>query len=158
MTIGETPVATASAVVGAGLRALVTPTILVGLCVVVGCGLVRGLTGAVGGAVGVLVVVAFFGVTHAVLAGTRQLPPEFTLLIALGLYIGKVVLVALSFLLLDAGGLLGDPLDRVGLAVSVIVCTLTWTGAEIAAAMRSREPIYALAPPPSARSEDDTQP
>jgi len=54
------------------------------------------------------------------------------------------VALALCFVALSASGLLGEQLHRASLAVTVIVCTVAWTVAEIRAAMGARIPTYVL--------------
>jgi hypothetical protein len=50
----------------------------------------------------------------------------------------------MCFVALSASGLLGDQLHRASLAVTVIVCTVAWTVAEVRAAMGARIPTYVL--------------
>ena len=143
MTTGPPP---PRAVRGIPPQTLTLSVLLVGLAAMAVAGAMRGIAGVSGAGVGVGVVVVFFASTHLVLVRTRRLPAELSLLIALGLYVLKVVLVALTFVLLDTRGLLGISLHREALALTVIACTLTWTFAELAAAVRSREPLYELGP------------
>lgn len=126
----------------AGLRGLLVPTIVVGAVAVGVAAAARGAEGTWGALVGSGLVLGFFTATHLVLERTRALPPELTLVIALGLYTVKVVALALTFVLLSGLDLLGEPLHRAALALSVISCTLTWTGAEVRAAVRTHLSTY----------------
>lgn len=136
---------TSTAPVTAGLLPLAVPTAAVGVLAVVVASALRGSTGALGAAAGAALVLTSFASTHLVLDRTRHLPAELTLVVALGLYVLKVVLLAVVFVLLEAAGLLGDPLHRAALALTVICCTLVWTAAEIRAAVTTRQPLLDLA-------------
>lgn len=128
----------------ATLRVLLLPTLVAGVVAVALAGATRGSTGLFGALAGAGLVLAFFTATHLVLDRTGHLPPELTLLVALGLYTVKVVALALTFVLLSGSGLMGDPLHRAALALTVIACTLAWTSAEVRAAMTARIPTYDL--------------
>lgn len=136
---------TSTASVTAGLLPLAVPTAAVGVLAVLVAAALQGSTGALGAAAGAALVLTSFASTHLVLDRTRQLPAELTLVVALGLYVLKVVLLAVVFVLLEAAGLLGDPLHRAALALTVICCTLVWTAAEIRAAVTTRQPLLDLA-------------
>jgi ATP synthase protein I len=133
-----------AAVPPATLTQVVLPTLAVSVVAVVVAGVAAGSPGALGAAVGAVLVLGFFSLTHQVLGRTRDLPPEMALIIALGLYTAKVVALAMCFVALSASGLLGDQLHRASLAVTVIVCTVAWTVAEVRAAMGARIPTYVL--------------
>ena len=124
------------------------PPALVGgaLLVSLGCVLVAaatsGSTGVWGSLVGAALVFAFFGASLVVLGATRTAEPAVALLVALALYTAKVVALALVFVLLQGAGLLGEPLHRGALALTIIVCTLAWTALQVAVAVRARVPLY----------------
>ena len=119
-----------------------------GLVVAVVAGLVSftltGLPGLAGSLAGSALVAVFFATSFGVLDRTRRLDPALTLIIALGLYVGKVLALLVVLLLLSASGALGGPLDRASMAVTIIVATLTWSVVEVVAAVRHREPMYDL--------------
>ena len=126
------------------MTSVVLPTLAVAVAAVLVAGVTAGPAGALGAAVGGMLVLGFFSLTHQVLGRTRDLPPELALVVALGLYTAKVVALALCFVALSASGLLGEQLHRAGLALTVIVCTVVWTIAEVRAAMGARIPTYVL--------------
>jgi ATP synthase protein I len=128
----------------ATLTSVVLPTLSVAVAAVLVAGGTAGLAGALGATVGGMLVLGFFSLTHQVLGRTRDVPPELALIVALGLYTAKVVALALCFVALSASGLLGEQLHRAGLALTVIVCTVVWTIAEVRAAMGARIPTYVL--------------
>jgi ATP synthase protein I len=135
-TTGPLPTAT--------LTSVVLPTLSVAVAAVLVAGGTAGPAGAFGATVGGMLVLGFFSLTHQVLGRTRDLPPELALVVALGLYTAKVVALALCFVALSASGLLGEQLHRASLALTVIVCTVVWTIAEVRAAMGARIPTYVL--------------
>jgi len=57
--------------------------------------------------------------------------------------------LAVVVVVLSALGLLGDPLHRVALAVTIIVGALTWSAAEIVTSVRRRQPLFDAAREPS---------
>ena len=123
-------------------RDAAVPALLVSIGCVAVATASRGATGLWGSLLGATLVLAFFATSVVVLGATRTTEPALVLLVALGLYTAKVVALALVFVLLSAFGLLGEPLHRGALALTVIVCTLTWTAVQIAAALRHRQPVY----------------
>jgi ATP synthase protein I len=112
-----------------------------GVCVVVSV-LTAGAEGLWGGLVGVVLVLGFFGASAWVMTRTRTLEPAMVLVIAMGLYLLKVVALAVAIILLSVFDLLGDPLHRTALAVTIIVGALTWSATEVITAVRRREPIF----------------
>lgn len=117
-------------------------TSLVGVAISIGGAVLAGPTGLWGALAGSLIVLAFFSSSAFVLTRTQRLDPALTLLVALTLYLGKVLALLAVLVLLDSLGLLGDPLHRMALALAIVACTLTWSTAEVVTAMRRRQPIY----------------
>lgn len=130
------------------LRAALLPSLAVcGVCIAL-FGRGAGAAGAWGAAFGSGLVIAFCGLTLIALGLGRRLDPAIVLLLALGLYLGKVIALGAALVVVDRAGLLGDPFDRTAVGVTVIAATLTWTVAEIVASVRHREPLYDLAARP----------
>jgi len=121
-------------------RMLVTTAIGM-LCSVVGA-VLAGPTGLWGALVGSLIVLAFFSSSAFVLTRTQRLDPAVTLLVAMALYLGKILALMVTFVVLDALALLGDPLHRMALALTVVGCALTWSTAGVVTTVRRRQPIY----------------
>jgi ATP synthase protein I len=132
------------------LRGALVPTLGVGAASAVVAGLFSGVQGVVGALLGLTVVVVFFGLGLLVLRRCAGLEPVLVLLIALGLYAAKVVLIGGSLLLVDASGLLVGVASSMALGVTAILCTLAWTTGQIVGATRARVPLYDL-PGPSLR-------
>jgi len=130
------------------LRGAAVPSLLVSLGCVGVATATRGDTGLWGSLVGASLVYVFFGTSLLVLGATRTIEPVLALLVALGLYTAKVIALALAFVFLQGSGLLGEPLHRGALGLTVIVCTLAWTVFQIAAAVRHRQPLYDLGTQP----------
>jgi len=126
------------------LRGALAPTLAVGAVAVVGSGLLAGAQGVLGALIGVSLVVVFFGLGLFVLRRCAHLEPALVLLIALGLYTAKVVLIGGSLLLVDASGMLEGIADEMALGVTAIACTLAWTTGQIVGATRARVPLYDL--------------
>jgi ATP synthase protein I len=129
------------------LRAALVPTLVVGAAAVAVAGLAVGSEGLWGAVIGLVLVVVFFGLGLVVLTRCAGLDPALMLVIALGLYAGKVVLIGGAFVLLDATGVLRGYADHLSLGVAAIACTLTWTIGETVGAVRARQPVYDLSGP-----------
>lgn len=129
------------------LRGALVPTLGVGAAGAVVAGLVSGVQGVVGAVLGVTVVVVFFGLGLLVLRRCAGLEPALVLLIALGLYAAKVILIGGSLLLVDASGVLDGVASSMALGLTAIACTLAWTTGQIVGATRARVPLYDLTDP-----------
>lgn len=126
------------------LRGALPPTLAVGVASTVVAALMAGAEGAVGALIGLSIVVLFFGLGLYVLRRCAALDPAVVLVIALGLYAGKLVLIGGTLLLLEASGALVGVADKMALGLTAIACTLAWTTGQIVGATRSREPLYNL--------------
>jgi ATP synthase protein I len=124
------------------LRLRAGAVLVTGLVCVVVSWLAVGLVGLWGALSGLALVLLFFGSSALVMARTRPLEPALVLVIALGLYLLKMIGLAVVVVMLSALGLLGDPLHRVALAFTIIVGALTWSTAEIVTAVRRRQPLF----------------
>lgn len=109
------------------LRSAGVATLLVGLvCLGVG-GSLRGGPGAVGAALGTAIVLVFFSIGQFVLGRVLRSNPELAMTVALMVYLVKIG-VLFVFILLFAGTTAFD--NRV-FALTIVVCTITWTIAEV---------------------------
>lgn len=124
------------------LRAALVPTLLVGALAVAVAAPAGGAEGVWGALLGLALVVVFFALGLLVLARCARVEPALVLLIALGLYAAKVVLIGGAFVLMDSTGVLRGFADHVALGVTAIACTLTWTVGETVGAIRVRQPAY----------------
>ena len=125
-------------------RAALVPTLLVGAVAAAVAGGMAGAAGVWGALIGFALVVLFFAIGLLVLARCAGVDPALVLVIALGLYAAKVVLIGGTFVLLDTTGVLRGFADHLALGVTAIACTLTWTVGETVGAIRVRQPAYDL--------------
>lgn len=144
---GQRPGVAGRAVAVAGLATLAVGAVLAG----VGA-LTEGTPAAAGAAVGLLMVLVFFGLGAVVLDVVAGVAPALSLLVALLTYTLQVVLVGLVFVGLSRSGLLGSELDADWLGGTVIAGTLTWLAAQVVTTVRTRRPVYDL---PSAGAPSD---
>jgi ATP synthase protein I len=126
------------------LRAALIPTVAVGAGATITGGVLAGSDGVWGAVIGVALVIVFFGLGVLLLGRTAGKEPAYALVAALGLYVGKVVVIGGTFITLDATGALQGFADHLVLGVTVIACTLAWTVGEMVGAVRARQPIYDL--------------
>lgn len=114
---------------------------LVGVLV---AGVIVGLDGAIGAAIGGAVVAAFLGSTPVLLTPVVQASTVLAPVAALGFFTVKAaVVVALLALLFDVGGA-ADHVDRASLGLTAMAVSLTWTAAHTVAFRRDRTPTYDL--------------
>lgn len=126
------------------LRPVVLPVLVLTAAGAIVCGVSAGGEGALGAAVGGLVVCLFFASSPAALGPVTKVSPQLSLVVAMVFFLTKVVaLVALFTVLLDRDGV-GAHLDRRSLGGTVIVTTLAWTFLQVWAARRVRLPLYDL--------------
>ncbi len=128
----------------AGGSALALTALTVGLA-----GLAGGRAGAYGALVGALMALGVFAFGTVVVQVTARLVPATALLVALVTFVLQALVMALAFWRLDRSGLLTGPggdgtLDRVWLAIALIVGTLAWSVGQILVVTRSRQPLYDL--------------
>ncbi|MCW2882962.1 MAG: hypothetical protein JWQ95_7062 [Sphaerisporangium sp.] len=114
------------------LKGAAIPTIAVGLVVVVVAALVAGGKGALGAAIGTVVVVAFFTVGLMAVTWAGRVSPQMMMLAAVLGYLVKVILLM---------ALLSSFSDVTAFAPrafgwSVVTCTIVWTIGEVRAFLK----------------------
>ena len=116
------------------LRASAGPTIIVGVVAVIVGAFVSGGGGALGAALGAVLVVIFFATGQYALAVVLERNPQMAMSAALIIYLVKI---AILFVLIAAfkNTTLFDP--KV-FGMTVLACTLVWTGAEVWAMGRTK--------------------
>ncbi len=102
-------------------------TFVVGIVATVIGGLVAGSQGVIGGVLGTVLVIVFFSVGQLILGSVLKNNPQSALLVAMALYIVKIV-VLLGLLLALQHATFFAP--RV-FAATIVACTLTWTFVEV---------------------------
>jgi ATP synthase protein I len=116
------------------LRAAFIPTAIVGVVAIVLAGVLRGSAGLVAAALAVVVVLAFFASGQYVVGRVLSSNPQLALSTALLVYLTQIiVLFVLIALLQDASWL-----DPKVFALTVVVCTLVWTGMAVLTTQRTK--------------------
>jgi ATP synthase protein I len=108
------------------LRGAAIPTAVAGVVLLIAGALIAGAEGALGAAVAVLLVGAFFSVGMVVIAWASRINPMMMMNVALFTYLVKIVLL---FVFLTA---FQDTkaFDTKVFAFSLLISTLVWTGAQ----------------------------
>lgn len=128
------------------LRAAAIPTAAVGVLAIVVCGLVRGGQGALGAAIGTLIVIAFFSAGQYALGRILITNPQMAMTGALAIYLVKIF-VLFGFLAVFKNTTL---FDSQCFAITVVVCTFVWLIAEVLAMGRTK--MLYVEPLPSSTS------
>ncbi|MEU8267733.1 hypothetical protein AB0B89_11245 [Sphaerisporangium sp. NPDC049002] len=114
------------------LKSAAVPTIAVGLVVVVVSALMAGTKGALGAAIGVVVVAAFFTAGLVAVTWAGRVSPQLMMLAAVLGYLVKVILLMV---------LLSSFADATAftpraLGWGVVICTIVWTIGEVRAFLK----------------------
>lgn len=120
------------------LRAAALPAVAAGVACAVVAGIVAGASGVVAAVLALGLVVLFFGSSLLVLRRTARRSPQLVLVVALGTYTLKVVLLAVAFVLLAQWDWLSGP----ALGLSVIAITVVWLFFELRGFLRRRQPVW----------------
>lgn len=102
-----------------------------------------GGAGALGAAVGLVIVAAFFSISKVAVGAVARRAPHLLLPAALGTYIVKIVLLGALLIALDGT----ETLDLPSFAWSIFVGVFVWMGAELWVATHTRVPFYDPAAP-----------
>lgn len=102
-------------------------TVIAGLLAVVVGGLLKGVPGVIGAAIGAAIVVIFFTIGQLVLGAVIKKNPSMAMSVAMLMYLVKVaVLFSLMLAFKNTSAF-----DTKVFASSILLCTLVWTGAEM---------------------------
>lgn len=135
-----------AALAGAAVRAAFVVSLAAGLLAVLAGALIGGSSAALAAALGTGLVLVVFGFSALVVGAVATLSPAASLPVALLTYALQVLLMGVVLLALKRTGTLGGAVDPAWLSGTLIGGTLVWTVAQIRAHVRSREPLYDLAP------------
>jgi ATP synthase protein I len=116
------------------LRGAAVPTVVAAVVVIAAAALLAGAKGAVGAALGVVIVAVFFSVGVAAIGWASRVNPLMMLNVALLTYLVKIILLAV--LLVAFKGT--TAFDTKAFAWSILVSTLVWIGAELRTFSRQR--------------------
>jgi ATP synthase protein I len=116
------------------LRAAVVPTVAVGLIAIVLYGSLRGTSAAVGAAVGLVVVLAFFGCGLYALGLILTKHPSLIMSAALALYLGQILVLFVFMAIFKDTTLF----DGKAFGITVVACTVAWLVTQVWAMGRTR--------------------
>jgi ATP synthase protein I len=114
------------------LKGAAVPTLVVGLVAVIIAAILTGSTGALGAAVGVILVAAFFTVGLVVVSWAGRISPMAMMAAAVLGYVVKVLAIMAALNAFDGTTAFNS---RV-FALATILCTLTWTVGEMRGFMK----------------------
>ncbi|WP_113701051.1 hypothetical protein [Nonomuraea lactucae] len=116
------------------LKSAALPTLVVGAFAVAVSLLTAGGKGALGAAIGVLLVAVFFSVSVVAVSYAAKVSPQVMAMAAMGSYLVKVVVIMVML------ATFGDTTawNSKAFAWSVVVCTIVWTGFEVRAFIKTK--------------------
>ncbi len=114
------------------LRGAAIPTAVVGVLLLVMGGVVAGTKGVIGAAVGVALVAAFFTAGLVVIGWASKINPMMMMNVALFTYMVKIALLFVLLMMFQDT----KAFDTKVFALSLLVSTLVWIGAEVRAFSR----------------------
>jgi len=103
------------------------PTTLVGVVAVVLASFLRGAQGLVGALLGSVIVVAFFAAGQLILEAVMKRNPTLAMTVAMLMYLVKIGILFILLLAFKNT----HAFDTKVFAMTILVCTLVWTGAEV---------------------------
>ncbi|MER7502284.1 hypothetical protein AB0L05_09725 [Nonomuraea pusilla] len=116
------------------LKSAALPTLGVGVVALLVAFLLAGGKGAIGAAVGALLVGVFFSISVVVVSYAARVSPQMMAMAAMGSYLVKVVVIMLML------ATFGDTTawNPKAFAWTVVVCTIVWTAFEVRAFMKTK--------------------
>ncbi|GAA2206081.1 hypothetical protein GCM10009850_015390 [Nonomuraea monospora] len=116
------------------LKSAAIPTALVGVVAVVVALLLAGGKGALGAALGTLLVGVFFSISVVAVSYAARVSPQLMAIAAMGSYLVKVVVIMIVLSSFSDTTLWNTR----AFAWAVVVCTLVWTGFEVRAFVKTK--------------------
>ncbi|UBU15133.1 hypothetical protein [Nonomuraea gerenzanensis] len=116
------------------LKSAAIPTALVGVVAVVVAFLTAGGKGALGAALGTLLVGVFFSISVVAVSYAARVSPQLMAIAAMVSYLVKVVVIMIVLSAFRDTTLW----NTLAFAWAVVVCTLVWTGFEVRAFMKAK--------------------
>jgi ATP synthase protein I len=109
------------------LRGAAVPTLVAGAVALAVCGLLAGGAGVVGAALGVVVVLAFFGISIVAVSYSARVSPQTLMPVAMFTYLVKIfAMLGLIAVLRDASWMNGR-----AFGFTIVGCTAVWLAFEI---------------------------
>jgi ATP synthase protein I len=116
------------------LRGAAIPTGLAGLAAIVVSLVAAGSQGAFGALVGLVVVLAFFGISLLAISYSARVSPQILMPVAMGTYLFKIfAMLGLVVLLRDATWMNGR-----AFGLTVVLCTFVWLIFEVRTFLRTK--------------------
>jgi ATP synthase protein I len=116
------------------LKSAALPTLGVGAIAVAAASVLAGVQGALGAAIGVLLVGVFFSISVVAVSYAARVSPQMMAIAAMGSYLVKVI--AIMLMLVSFGDTtLWNPR---AFAWTVVICTIVWTAFEVRAFVRTK--------------------
>jgi len=116
------------------LRGAAIPTGLAGLAAIVVSLVAAGSQGAFGALVGLVVVLAFFGISLLAISYSARVSPQILMPVAMGTYLFKIfAMLGLVVVLRDATWMNGR-----AFGLTVVLCTLVWLIFEVRTFLRTK--------------------
>jgi len=103
------------------------PTVLVGVVAVALAGFVRGSQGLVGALLGSVIVVVFFAAGQLILEAVMKRNPTVAMTVAMLMYLVKIGILFILLMVFKNT----KAFDTKIFAMTILVCTLVWTAAEV---------------------------
>ena len=118
-------------------KGALVPAIIVGVLGVIGFGIARGNSGAIGALLANFIVVIFFAIHLGVSKISAKMDPMLTMMLAMFSYFAKMLILG-AFLLLVVKKIAPDTLDRLSFGVVAIAITFAWLAGEIRTFLKLR--------------------
>lgn len=103
------------------------PTVLTGVIALVLAGFLRGAPAVVGAFLGALIVVVFFAAGQLILEAVMKRNPTVAMTVAMLMYLVKIGILFILLLAFKNT----KAFDTKVFAMTILVCTLVWTAAEV---------------------------
>ncbi len=103
--------------------------VMVALCAAIG-----GTHGLIGALLGVALVAIFFGIDVVVLSRALRVSPQLMMLAAIGLYIFKIIVLAVAVSQLRGVAAVNPRL----FGVTAVVCVVAWCAAQVIASIKQK--------------------
>jgi ATP synthase protein I len=130
------------------LRRAAVATLAVGVIATIIGTVVAGSKGLIAGVLGTVIVIVFFTAGQALLSRVLKNHPESALMVAMGIYLGKIAVLLVLLLVLQDATFFAPKV----FAATIVAGTLAWTFVELWA--YSHTQVLYVEPTPSAGAED----
>jgi ATP synthase protein I len=116
------------------LKSAALPTLVVGVIAVAVAFFITDAKGALGAALGTVLVAVFFSISVVAVSYAARISPQMMAIAAMGSYLVKVIVIMLTLVAFRDT----TAWNTQAFAWSVVVCTLVWTGFEVRAFVKTK--------------------